>query len=191
MNLTEVDYKQLGVKSSGKYLPWLNKYMAEFGINTPNRIISFLMNLLHESGDFRHSREIASGEAYEFNKNLGNTQKGDGPRYKGTGISQLTGRWNFWAFTQWCKKNIPGFSEDFIKTPEKVQEPQWSVLSAIWYWQFKKCESYADRGEFREVASLWNTGKPDSITINGWADRELKREKIERWITNLVLAADS
>ena len=189
MQLLEEDYIQLGVKNSGKYLPYLNKYMTMFNINTPNRIIAFLMNLLHESGNFTAIKEVTNGKAYEWNKNLGNTQKGDGLRFLGRGLGHVTGRWNYGAFSKWCKEKIPGFNLNFIKNPELLEQPEWAVLSAIWYYEFKKLEAYADRGEFREFASIWNTGKPDSQKINGLEHRMIKKEVVERWLTNIVTKA--
>ena len=78
-----------------QYLPHINKAMAEGNINTPKRQAAFLAQLAHESGSLRYMEEIASGAAYEGRSDLGNTQPGDGTRYKGRGPIQLTGRSNY------------------------------------------------------------------------------------------------
>ena len=89
MKYTNDDLLQLGVKNSAPFIEWLNLYSDKFGINTPNRIIAFLMNLLHESGDFVHVEELASGDVYDTRVNLGNTPQkdGDGRKYKGRGLA--------------------------------------------------------------------------------------------------------
>lgn len=187
MNLDASDFKALGVsdKNTSLYLSWFNVYLGDFEINTPNRLISFFSNLLHESNNFNNVIELASGEAYEGNKNLGNTQKGDGVKFKGRGLGQITGRWNYDAFTKWVK-NKYNADVDFIKNPEKLTEPRWAVLSAFWYWDFKKLAVHADQGKFANVASIWNTGKPNSKIINGLRDRVDKEGIVKNWLSTLV-----
>lgn len=188
MRLIEQDYLKLEVKNSSPYVEWFNKYLKEFNINTPNRLIAFFMNLFHESGNFKYVKELSDGSVYESRKNLGNTVKGDGKKYIGRGLGQITGRYNYNAFNKWCLVNIPDFKENFVSNPEKLEEPQWAVLSSFWYWKVNNLEQYADKRDFKNVASLWNTGKLDSTRINGLDDRIVKQIKIEKWITNLILA---
>ena len=79
------------------FLDPLNAAMAEFSINTPARQASFLAQLAHESGQLVYVRELASGAAYEGRKDLGNVRPGDGVRFRGRGLIQVTGRSNYAA----------------------------------------------------------------------------------------------
>lgn len=81
----------------------LNKCLNTFEITTPVRIRHFLAQISHESGGGRYKMELASGYAYEGRDDLGNTQFGDGPKYKGAGYIQLTGRANYQAFANYIK----------------------------------------------------------------------------------------
>lgn len=100
--------------------------MAKFEINTPKRMAAFIAQLAHESGSLRYVRELASGAAYEGRKDLGNTQPGDGVKFKGRGLIQLTGRANY-------KKASEYFNEDFIEKPELIETPKYATLVAGWF----------------------------------------------------------
>ena len=130
-----------------KYLPFLNKYWDVFKVNTPDRQAAFLAQVGHESGQLRYSEEIASGKAYEGRKDLGNTNPGDGVKYKGRGLIQVTGRANYKLFDEWLhKNNYLTINQSIIDNPELVSSnPEIAVLSAFWYWDLHKLNQLADR----------------------------------------------
>ncbi|HYO71721.1 MAG TPA: LysM peptidoglycan-binding domain-containing protein [Archangium sp.] len=141
------------------YLPHLNKAMAEAGINTPKRQAAFLAQLAHESAEFRYMEEIASGSAYEGRRDLGNTQPGDGVRFKGRGPIQLTGRSNYRAAGK-------ALGIDLENNPKRAADPDVGFRTAAWYWNTRNLNKYADSGDFRELTRRINGG------YNGLADRQ-------------------
>lgn len=137
--------------SLDKFLEPLNTSMNEFRINSPMRIASFLAQLIHESGSFHYVEEIADGSVYEGRKDLGNTQKGDGVKFKGRGLLQITGRSNY----RDCGKalNLPLEEE-----PELLEEPLNACRSAAWFWNVHNLNSYADVGLFGKITYVINGG---------------------------------
>ena len=140
------------------YTPLLAKYMAKYEINTKQRKSAFIATILHESGEFRYTREIASGEAYEGRKDLGNIYKGDGRRFRGRGLIQLTGRTNYTMASKFL-------GIDFVNNPEWLEEPIHATAVSAWWWKMKGLNSIADTGDFRRVTRTVNGG------YNGMADR--------------------
>lgn len=186
MNLTVSDFKKLGIKDKeiSLYLNWFNIYLDQFKINTPNRLIAFLMNLMHESANFYYVEEVASGSAYEGRLDLGNTQSGDGKRFKGRGLGQITGRRNYSRFTLWNAKS--GDKTNFAIYPEKLKEPKYAVLSSFWFWEINNLEKHADKEDFTTVAAIWNTGNGRAQNVNGMRDRVDKQTIIENWLSSIV-----
>lgn len=153
-------------KNRQKYLPYLNYYAVIYEVNTFERWYAFLAQIGHESGQLQYVEELASGEAYEGRVKLGNTQKGDGKKYKGRGLIQVTGRANYTAFDKWVT-DVP-MGVDFVEQPELLTEPQYAVLSAFWYWDVNKLNRYCTLKEddFRKLTKAINGG------YNGYADRK-------------------
>jgi putative chitinase len=110
-----------------KFLPFLNQYMPEYGI-TPEREAAFIAQIGHESGQLRYVEELASGVAYEGRKDLGNTQPGDGKRFKGRGLIQITGRKNYQQISD-------AWDVDFIANPALLTMPEYAVKSACWWYR--------------------------------------------------------
>ncbi len=142
-----------------EYLPHINRAMQEAGINTKQRQSMFLAQLAHESGGLRYMEEIASGAAYEGRRDLGNTQPGDGRRFKGRGPIQLTGRANYRAAGR-------ALGLDLENNPQLAARPEVGFRVAAWFWQSRGLNQHADAGNFREVTRRINGG------YNGLADRE-------------------
>ncbi|WP_426076527.1 glycoside hydrolase family 19 protein [Janthinobacterium sp. PSPC3-1] len=140
------------------FLPALNASMVEFGINTPTRQASFLAQLAHESGQLLYVRELASGAAYEGRKDLGNTQPGDGVRFRGRGLIQVTGRSNYAA----CGKAL---GLDLLAQPALLEQTVNACRSAGWFWQSRGLNALADAGDQIAVTRKINGG------TNGLAER--------------------
>lgn len=146
------------------YTDAFNKVFPSYGIDTPRRIAAFLGQVGVESGELKYDKELGSkwnkkdvgnrfesvGTLYEGRKNLGNTEPGDGPKFIGRGILQLTGRANY---TNMSKK----LGVDLVNNPELACDPEISTKIA--------CEYFKERGLLK-LADEW---KLDEITrrVNG------------------------
>lgn len=141
-----------------KYGDKLIEAMEEYSINTPQRQAAFLAQLAHESGSFKYVREIASGEAYEGRLDLGNIEVGDGVRFKGRGLIQITGRANYRAVGA-------ELNWDFLMSPQDLELPGPACYSAAWFWKNRRLNELADLGDFRKITKRINGG------LNGYEDR--------------------
>jgi predicted chitinase len=149
--LSTARYKALAVE--------LGEAMRKFQINTPQRAAMFIAQVAHESGGFRYREEIASGAAYEGRRDLGNTQRGDGHRFKGRSYIQITGRSNYRAISK-------ALGVDFVSQPKALAEPKYAALAAAWWWSTHGLNQIADRGDFIAATRRINGG------TNGLADRQ-------------------
>ena len=143
--------------------------MEEADITSGNRLNMFLAQLAHESDGFITTREYASGEAYEGREDLGNTEDGDGRKFRGRGLIQLTGRSNYSAFNQELPEDV-----DIIKYPQLVEEFPLALHAATWFWQTHKLNEVADTGDFKRVTKRINGG------YNGFQDRLDYLYKVEK-----------
>ncbi len=129
----------------------LNDAMVRGGIDTPVRQAAFIAQLAVESDSFRTFEEYASGRAYEGRSDLGNTQPGDGERYKGRGAIQVTGRHNY--------EEVSRFTGiDFVAHPELVAAPENAFTTAVWYWTSRNLNNVADGPGIVRVSELVNGG---------------------------------
>jgi len=150
------------------YAPWIEETCRIFQINTPARLAAWLAQIGHESGSLAYTCELASGDAYEGRKDLGNTEPGDGRRFAGHGLIQTTGRFNHRATANGLRQyGAPDFEAD----PEALTDPRWAALSAGWYWASHGCNELADEGDFERVTRAINGG------MNGYEDRKRRWEK--------------
>jgi len=161
---------------AAKYLPPLQTALEEAKINTPLRIAAFLAQIAHESGELRYWEELASGKAYEGREDLGNTSLGDGPRYKGRGPIQLTGRANYGA----CGKDL---GLDLEGCPELVSTPEVGFRSTCWFWTKNGLNALADAQDLVKMTRRINGG------TNGLADRMKYYDRALRVLGPLTLVA--
>jgi len=170
-----------------KYLKALNQTLQMGGINTPLRITHFLAQVLHESAKLRWVEEnlnyseeallrvfgkyftqaqarryarkprLIGSRVYANRMGNGNEASGDGYRYRGRGLIQLTGKNNYRAFSRWIE-------EDVVEQPELVAD-RYAVHSAVYYWTSNDINAPADLDDVRTVTSKINGG------LNGLSDR--------------------
>lgn len=147
-----------------KFLPHFNEYLPKYGIASKKAVAAFFAQVGHESGQGRYVEELASGEAYEYRKDLGNVKAGDGRRFKGRGLIQITGRTNYAQISK-------TFGTDFITMPVLLSQPEWAVRSACWWWANRKLTAIADNAPLGDEAAFRRITKTINGGYNGWADR--------------------
>jgi putative chitinase len=144
----------------------LNAAMKRGEINTRLRVAAFIAQIGHESLDLAFMKEIASGAAYEGRLDLGNTQPGDGKKFKGRGPIQVTGRDNYTKFAAWAKI-------DCVNHPELLEDPAIGFLASVWFWTTRGLNALADKENFLGI-SLRINGKRSDGFPNGWHDRQAR-----------------
>lgn len=155
-----------------EYFKHLLKTMEKFEINTKLRMSAFLAQVAHESYQFKYMEEIwgptDQQKKYEppstLAVKLGNTEKGDGFKYKGRGPIQCTGKSNYEQAGKY-------FKEDFVKFPEKVATSEWAFMIAGWFWDTRKLNALADKSDFLAITKKINGG------TNGLEDRKKYYDK--------------
>lgn len=165
-------------------LPPLNSAMAEYDIDSAPRVAAFIAQVAHESGEFRWMEEIwgptDAQRRYEppsaLATRLGNTQPGDGVRFKGRGPIQLTGRANYQRFGQLL-------GVDLVGAPESAAAPQVAFRIAALYWANRGLNALADAGDFREITRRINGG------FNGLPDRTKYFERAKTALAEFVSKA--
>ncbi|MFA5170438.1 MAG: glycoside hydrolase family 19 protein [Sulfuriferula sp.] len=149
--------------NAAKYLTPLNDAMHDCGIDlTANREAMFLGQVAHESGELRYSAEIwgptDAQEKYEHRLDLGNINPGDGKKFKGRGLIQITGRANY-------SKVSDVFKVNFLTHPELMEQPDYAAKTAAWFWQTHGCNELADKMAYALITKKINGG------MNGWPSR--------------------
>ena len=149
------------------FAPVLNTAMVRFQIVGAKRITAFIAQIGHESGQLVYVREIwgptAAQLRYEGRADLGNKFAGDGSKYRGRGLIQITGRANYAA----CGEAL---GLDLINHPELLELPQHAAMSAAWFWKKNGLNDLADAGDNANIGSIINTGRRGRAP-NGAEDR--------------------
>lgn len=165
MSITEQQLQSImphARRLAGVFVPVLNTSMQRYQIVGRKRVSAFIAQLGHESGQLRYVREIwgptPAQAKYEGRADLGNTQPGDGPKYRGRGLIQITGRANYAA----CGEEL---GLDLITQPELLELPQYAAMSAGWFWKQNGLNDLADRDQFNTITRRINGG------LNGLQDR--------------------
>ncbi len=144
------------------YLSLLTTALVKYQVNTPLRVAHFLAQVGHESMSFVYTQELASGAAYEGRKDLGNVNKGDGVRFKGRGLIQLTGRDNYSNYGKYIKLDLLKLgNEQLVATT-----PKYALDVSLWFWDNRKLNKYADNDELKAITRRVNGG------YNGLDDRK-------------------
>ncbi len=160
----------LAAAKSADCFPFLVAAMTEFAIDAPARTAAFLAQLAHESGQLRFMEEIwgptPAQRRYEppgtLATQLGNTDAGDGLKFKGRGPIQITGRANYRRFG-----DLLGV--DLVAAPPRAAQPELAFRIAGLFWSKKGLNELADQATadaFREITRRINGG------FNGLPDRQ-------------------
>ncbi|MGH6811848.1 MAG: peptidoglycan-binding protein [Methylocella sp.] len=157
------------IENAGKNLA---NALQVYEINTPLRAAHFLAQTCHESDGFCTTVEYASGAAYERRRDLGNTQPGDGRKFKGRGLIQLTGRANYAAAGGRLKL-------DLVDNPDLAAEPATSVLTACDFWKAHKINQDCDQDNLIAVTRKVNGG------LNGLESRRVYLAKAKTALAKL------
>ena len=170
MSITQQQLQQIlpnAGQTAGVFVPVLNTAMIRFQIVGTKRIAAFIAQIGHESGQFRYVRELGNDQylsKYDTGtlaKRLGNTPEadGDGQKYRGRGLIQITGRANYMM----CGEAL---ALDLVNHPELLEKPQHACMSAAWFWASRGLNTLADAGQFDTITRCINGGQ------NGAADRQ-------------------
>lgn len=155
-------------RSAGVFVPAINAAAKRWQFDRPKRMAAFLAQVGHESCQLQFTRELGSNAylaKYDTGKladRLGNTPEadGDGQLYRGRGLIQVTGRYNY------LKCSAALFGDDrLLREPQLLEQPEWAAQSAGWYWWMKELNTLADQGQFNLITRRINGG------LNGLKDR--------------------
>lgn len=146
------------------YAEKLGAALVEAEAVAVTRAAAFMAQVGWETGQLVHMVELDDGLAYEGRRDLGNTEPGDGPRFKGRGAFQLTGRKNYQKFGE-------RLGVDLIANPDLAANPDYAFSIAALYWLDRGCNAMVDALDFREVTEAINGRSTD-----GAPSHHLRRE---------------
>lgn len=149
-----------------KWAPALTEAMEEGKINTRLRQAAFLAQIGHESGSLVYVKELGGPSyfaKYDGRKDLGNVQPGDGAKFCGRGLIQVTGRANY------DRASAALFGDyRLLRNPELLEQPEWAAKSAAWFWNLHGLNTLADKDQFTAITRVINGG------TNGLDDRKAR-----------------
>jgi putative chitinase len=177
--MLEAQLLALGIE--GKWFEPLQETFEKYQINTPQRQACFIGQCMHESGGFKFLKEnlnysakalmatwpsrfpdMDMAEKYErqpekiankvYSGRMGNTEDGDGAKYIGRGLIQLTGKDNYMAFGE-------AIGEDLVSNPQLVEQPRYAALSAGWFWNKRGLNTLADAMDVTTMTVRINGGR--------------------------------
>lgn len=159
-SITKEQLLSLCPTADGPIISNIWKYQAlitDYGIIN-HRLPMFMAQIAHESDGFRTTEEYASGKAYEGRADLGNVDIGDGVKFKGRGLIQLTGRANYEYFSRILGKPLSAY-------PETVSGFPLALEVSCLFWKIKDLNKLADEGNFEKITKRINGG------LNGYEQR--------------------
>jgi len=145
--------------------PVFEDILHDNGLNSEIRVLHFIAQACHETMGLALLEEQASGDAYEGRVDLGNNQPGDGRRFKGRGLFQLTGRANYQFYG--ARTGLP-----LIDNPELAADPIASLQIACEFWNRNSLSPHADGDDVLTISQIINTGHIGKIMPNGLEDRK-------------------
>lgn len=148
---------------------YLDQYLVKYNVTSWLRVCHFLAQAAHESDGFKTLEEYASGSQYEGRKDLGNTKAGDGVRYKGRGIFQLTGRNNYKVYGDKIGINL-------VDNPKMASDPKVSIMTALEFWNANSLSISADRDDINSITKRINGG------FNGLDSRRIYLDRAKKCI---------
>jgi predicted chitinase len=158
----------LPLQRYAELLPAVLESLRNCDCTNENRVAEWMAQIGHESVGLQYMEEIADGSAYEGRADLGNTQPGDGVRYKGRGPIQITGRSNYAQVSEWASsKGLVPTPTFFVDQPEQLGTDQYAFRGTEWYWTVArpKINAMCDAGDIEGVTRAINGG------LNGYEDR--------------------
>jgi putative chitinase len=153
--------------------------MSRFNVNTPLRQACYIAQTGHESLGFAVVREIWNPKQvpaqarYEGRADLGNTQPGDGMRFMGRGLIQLTGRDNY-------TKASKALGVDFVRNPQLLERDDHAAMASAWWWYEHGCNELADSGDYLALSIRINGKNKSTGLPNGWEDRLARFERAKK-----------
>lgn len=167
--LSDVMGARLTLDRYRELLPAVSESLSACECTSVDRIAMWCAQIGHESGGLYYTEEIASGEAYEGRADLGNTEPGDGVRFKGRSWIQITGRSNYTRLSQWAfEKGLVPTPAYFVDNPTELASDEYAGLGAAWYWVVARPDinALSDAKDVVMVTTRINGGQ------NGIADRQ-------------------